>query len=425
MWESYDARFDRFRLDFLKKGDFQDKVIRKVPIARNKNGDTQYQPLGKLWFGSMNRRQYDGIVFMPGQYTGPNLINTWKGFAVHPVNDRDGWSLLKQHLLENVCQGDQAAYDYIMNWLAAGVQWLDRPVGTALVLTGQKGAGKSILIELFGKLFAEHSYVTSHSEDIVGRFNAHLEETVLLGVEEAFAPQNRAADGTLKDLITRRTLRIEDKFFSTWTAPNHLRIIMTSNNDQVVRADGSDRRYAVFDVTNPHQYDPDGRRRYFGDMVEQMETGGYEAMLGELLERDVSNWNPEVIPETDALRRQKLLNLSSNPVEAWLYSRLEDGVNILSGEADTGVYPWSETETTWVPVREVIADYSEFAKRHGHRGDERRLAVKLARYMPTGFKGQTRSRSGVDGPVKGRMYPFPPLPEAKRLFEDATGYKID
>ncbi|HEV2080702.1 MAG TPA: DUF5906 domain-containing protein [Allosphingosinicella sp.] len=427
IWERYDPRFERYTLTFLKKSDFTEKLIWKIPLPPQE-GDTprkRSMPLGKLWFESGLRRQYEAIYFAPGQSVGSRALNTWRGFAVEPIDNPDGWSRLKAHLLNNVAQGDGGGYEYILNWLAFGVQRLGKRTGTALVLQGAKGAGKSILIVLYGHLFGSHTWVTAISEDIVGRFNAHLETTLLLGVEEAFAPQNRAADGTLKDLITTDTLRVEDKFFSAWTAPNHLRIIMTSNNDQVVRADGFDRRYAVFEVLSPHQNDPDARRRYFGEMVEQMETGGYEAMLGELLSRDISDWNPEAIPETEALKRQKLLNLSNDPVAAWYHSRLEDGVNVLSGEAQTNLYPWSETGVIWVPVRDVRADYSAYAKRHGHRGDDQRLQNKLARYMAPGFAGKPKQQGEVNGGEQVRCYPFPPIGEARKLFAEKTGFTFD
>ena len=81
--------------------------------------------------------------------------------------------------------------------MAFAVQRLNQPVGVALVLIGLKGSGKSMLVELFGHLFGQHTFITSQMGDVVGRFNDRLETTLLLGLEEAVAPQNKAADGTL------------------------------------------------------------------------------------------------------------------------------------------------------------------------------------------------------------------------------------
>lgn len=422
MRETYDPRFQRYSVDYLKKNDFTDQYVRAVTLPDEDGKPGKKMQLGKLWFGSAWRRQYDGVVFMPGEDAGPRKINLWRGFAVEPSDNPAGWSRLKEHLRQHVAQGDEAAYAYILDWLAAGVQRLTRPAGTALVLTGPKGAGKSILIEVYGYLFGAHKFVTSISEDIVGKFNAHLEYTLLLGVEEAFAPQNRAADGTLKDLITRHTLRLEDKFFSAWTGRNHLRMIMTSNNDHVVRADGSDRRYAVFEVANPHQALPDERRAYFGAMVEQMETGGYQAMLGELLARDLSAWNAEVIPETAALQRQKLLNLGNDPVRSWLHARLADGVAIVEDRGPVSAERrWSEAGTTEVTVREALNDFMDYARRNNMRASERNFTMQLPRYMPPGFKSRTARFQTVDGSSTHRVYDFPTLQDARAAFVKATG----
>lgn len=424
MWETYDERFDRYAIDYLPKLAFQDRYVSRVPVATDKEGNPVFKPRGKHWFDDGRRRQFDRIVFLPGRTTQDGVLNSWRGFAVEPVDDPEGWSLFKTHLYENVCNKDAASFAYLMCWLAACVQWLHRPLGVALVLMGHKGAGKSILIQLLAYLFGDAAFVTALADDVLGKFNARLEHTLLLGLEEAVAASNRTQDGIFKDLITRPTLRVEDKFFSNWTAPNHLRMIMTSNNDHVVRADARERRYAVFEVTNPHQDDPDARRRYFGDIIEQMETGGYEAMLGELLARDISGWNPESIPETDALRQQKLLNLSNDPVAAWYFSRLQDGINILSGEADTPVYPWSEMETRWVPVAAVMKDYRQYARQLGHRGDEQRIKTRLTRFMPRGFDTKNLRDPTDPNKAQARMYPFPPLIEARKLFERATGYSV-
>ncbi|WP_300397938.1 DUF5906 domain-containing protein [uncultured Sphingobium sp.] len=426
MWETYDPRFDRYSIEYLHKPAFQDRYVQRVPIATDKNGEPVVKPRGKHWFDDGRRLQYDRIVFLPGKTTPYGTLNAWRGFAVEPADDPSGWSLLKTHLFDNVCGRREDAFAYLMNWLAACVQRLGGPLGVALVLTGSKGAGKSILIKFLAYLFGDAAFVTARADDVLGRFNARLEHTLFLGLEEAVAVASKQQDGALKDLITREDLSLEDKFFAGWSAPSHIRMIMTSNNDHVVRADGRERRYAVFEVINAFDDNPDGRRRYFGDIVEQMETGGYEAMLGELQARDISAWNPERIPETEALRQQKLLNLVNDPVAAWYYSRLEDGVNILSGEADpsTRVYPWGETGEIWVPVAEVIRDCQHHAQQNGHRSDGQRIKAKLARFMPAGFTSVVRREEDIDGSKPARMFPFPPLNKARLLFQKATGFVV-
>ncbi len=432
LWENFDPRFDRYTETYLSKRDFVDRFVRSIELPADDDRQTKKKDKrmnqGDLWVSSPWRRSYDNVLFAPGQPLSPEFLNLWRGFAVEPADNPAGWALLKEHLRLHVAGDDKPSYEYLLNWLAFAVQKLDRPIGTALVLIGKKGAGKSIITHHFGHLFGPHTFVTSRMDDAIGRFNDRLETTVLLGLEEAVAPQNKAADGTLKDLVTRTTLRLEGKFFGVWTAPNHLRIIVTSNNEHVVRADGSERRYAVFDVTNPHQADPNGRRAYFGRMVEQLETGGYSAMLGELLARDIRGWNAEVIPETEALKRQKVLNLVNDPVRNYLYERLSDGSIITTGRADMGAssYHWSKTDYVDVPARDLNEDFRMFATTQGMQFSERRLALELPRYMPEGFKSKTRRTGGGDASTRTeRVYSFPPIEVARSQFEAATGLVID
>ena len=429
--EHFDPRFERYDLTYLSKQDFTAKFVRQVALPGGDDQQTARKKprvqLGPYWFGSISRRAYDAVYFSPGKKVGPNDLNLWRGFAVDPVDNPAGWSKFKEHIFEHVAGRDQASFDYIMNWLAFGVQRLTEPIGTALVLIGSKGAGKSFVTETFGYLFGAHKFVTAHAEDLFGRFNARLEWTLLLGIEEAFAPQNRGADGKLKDLITRRELRLEDKFFSVWTAPNHLRIILTSNNDRVVSADGFERRYAVFNVENPFQADPDGRRAYFSSIQQQMESGGYGAMLGELSGRDISNWNREAIPETPALRRQKELSIVNQPVAAWLYERLSDGIRITEADSRTGRVArfWSEHSTVHVRVSEVRDDFLDFAKANSLSYSDRMLALRLPELMPAGFKtGTRRDSTEVDG-LPFKAYPFPSLEEARAAFTAKTGFRFD
>jgi hypothetical protein len=262
--EEYDPLFERHKLTYIRKTDFIDKHVRKVRLPAEDGKPGKLKPIGKLWFETAWRREYDGVVFLPGGDAGWRNLNLWRGFAVESTDDPAGWSRLKDHIRDNIAGGDLASFEYILNWLAFAVQRLGRPVGTVLVLTGPKGVGKSILSVLLGHLFGEHHYSTAHPQDVLGKFNAHLEYVVTLGMEEAVAPDGRVNDGIFKHLINSETLRMEEKFMGVWKVRNNLRIILTSNNEHVVRADGHERRYAVFSVTHPYVGNPDARRRYDG-----------------------------------------------------------------------------------------------------------------------------------------------------------------
>src|SRR5262245_8374300 len=67
----------------------------------------------------------------------------------------------------------------------------------------------------------------------------------------------------------------------------------------------------------------DVRRAYFNALYHELENGGLEAMLYDLLNLEIGNWHPRQVYETEALREQKEQSLSL--LEQWLEQVLQEG----------------------------------------------------------------------------------------------------
>ena len=157
------------------------------------------EEVGKWWLDHPERRQYEGIVFSPEKDI-PGYFNLWKGFAVKP---RKGSCLLfLTHIRENLCNGDEALYKWVIGWMADAVQHLTARPGTALVLRGKQGTGKGVFARHFGALFGQHYRPISQPRHLTGHFNAHLQDCLLLFVDEGFWAGDKAGEGVLKALIT-------------------------------------------------------------------------------------------------------------------------------------------------------------------------------------------------------------------------------
>jgi hypothetical protein len=121
-------------------------------------------------------------------------------------------------------------------------------------------------------------------------------------------------------MITEPTLDIEPKGRDVMTEPNRLHAMFASNEDWVVPAGAYERRYVVQRVADTHRQDG----KWFGPIYEQLRTGGCEAMLFDLLERDLGDWHPRQIVRTAALADQQEQSLS--PFDAWWFEMLQVGV---------------------------------------------------------------------------------------------------
>ena len=269
-----------------------------------------------------DRRQYSGIEFHPDPHNAPgtpDYLNLWCGFAVTPKPKANGWKTFRDHLLVNVCAGDESLFDWVMGFFAHIVQRPRERIGVALVLQSGQGTGKTIVGHHFGALFPAHYFLVDDPRYVVGNFNVHMANCLLLQADEAVWAGDKAAAGRLKGLITSPFQQIEAKGIDPIRMNNFVRLVMTSNERWVVPAGMDERRFAVLEVDPRCAGDHD----YFHEMQAELNDGGYAALLHDLLAFDLERINLRTIPKTTALLAQKEREL--DPIGAWWLDRLTAG----------------------------------------------------------------------------------------------------
>lgn len=226
---------------------------------------------------------------------------------------------MQHHIRDVLAGGDEACAFYIVRWAAWAVQNPGRRAEVALVLRGGKGAGKGVFANTMADIFGAHGLQIFNPKHLVGNFNAHMRSCLLLFADEAFWAGDKAGESTLKGLVTEPKLFIEQKGLDAVAWPNKLHIIMAANADWVVPASKDERRYAVFNVSDAHASD----HKYFQALHAEINSGGREAMLYDLLRVDLTGWHPRDIPQTEALREQKMHSMP--PLWDWWESVLQNG----------------------------------------------------------------------------------------------------
>src|SRR5262249_30458165 len=156
-------------------------------------------------------------------------------------------------------------------------------------LRGKKGSGKGVVCVNLVKAWGQHGAHIANSKHLVGNFNNHLRDCVMLFADEAFFAGDRQHESVLKALITEPTLPIEGKYMDVVFVRNMLHVYMSSNSDWVVPATHDERRYFVRDVLDTHV----GDRPHFNALYKEMEEGGLAAMIFDMLNaRNISNFDP-------------------------------------------------------------------------------------------------------------------------------------
>jgi hypothetical protein len=392
---------------FLRSEDF-----RLLYLNREITANGAVMDIGKYWLTHKDRRQYPGIVFKPGGTLIVNgKLNLWTGWGVTPK--RGDWSYMREHIFEVMAARDDDVDAYTINWLAWAVQHADEQPEVALVFKGERGTGRGTLGKVICKLFGQHARHISSPAHLTGKFNAHMRQCSFLFADEAYAPDDKGAEGTLKRLITEPTLIVEPKGRDVMEEPNRLHVMFASNEDWVVPAGAFERRYVIQNVANTHRQDPS----WFGPIYKQLRNGGYEAMLFDLMERDLGNWHPRQIVRTAALAEQQEQSLS--PLDTWWLELLQTGIlagadpsrpdharsNRYEEEKKIGTdgYGGTRTRTVW---------------RDGLYDQARRISPKLKGISDTSlgrYLSKQRCMGGSsDCWVCGRRgWGFPPLAECR------------
>ena len=306
--EVMDHTMKRSRLTRITFEDFRNCWMhQQVQAGTDLKGLPQMMEVGKWWLKHPQRRQFETIIFAPGDEVAQSY-NLWRGYGVTAIPGKMHESFL-EHLRSNVCKGIDEHYSYLLGWMARVVQKPNEPGEVAIVLRGGKGVGKSFFAKHFGKLFGRHYLEVSNPSHLVGNFNAHLRDTVLLFADEAFYANDKKHASILKTLITSDTLTVEAKGVDVESAPNFVHLIMASNSPHVVSASHDERRYFVLDVGTEKQQET----RYFGGIADDLENGGYESLLHFLLGYEISDYEVRLVPQTQALIEQKL-----QTAESWM-----------------------------------------------------------------------------------------------------------
>mgnify|MGYP001766034591 FL=1 len=364
------------------------------------------------WWKDRQRRQYKGLCFFPNPDGAPSpegFFNLWKGYSV-AARKGGSWGIFRDHLLTNVCGGDEGLFRWVFAFFAHMMQRPRERIGVALVMRGKMGTGKTLPVEVFGSLIASHFFLVDDPRYVTGNFNAHMASCVLLGAEEAVWAGDKAAEGRLKGLITSTFQMIENKGVDPIRLDNYVRLVMTSNEGWVVPAGKDERRFCVTDVSDRCKEN----HEYFAELLAELDDGGREALLHDLLDFDLSTVNLRTIPKTDALLEQKIRSFSS--VEAWWFERLKEG----STRVKSGY--WEQE----VDRQALFADYLEKSDKVGikRRAIETEVGMEMKKLVPT-LKEARPTKMTERGSERVRVYVLPDLDECRMWFESAVGQEVD
>ncbi|SAL49955.1 hypothetical protein AWB67_02289 [Caballeronia terrestris] len=408
-------------VNFLKPEAFKTLLRNRTVEVPNAHGEIKLQPIADMWMKHPARSTYKAVDFAPGGGAREGVFNLFRGWAVEPYADMSAGQAARQcnliltHIKENVCRGDQEAFNYLIGWYAHLFQSPAEKPSVAVVVRGEKGVGKSKLTEAIAALLGPHAVTVSQRTHLTGQFNAHQALALLIVAEEAVWAGDKQAESALKHLITGSTITLERKGVDAMTVKSCARVAMNSNSEWVFPASSDERRLFALDCGSDHKQD----HAYFKAIDEQLygpgrashepgqESPGLRALLTYLLRLDLTGFNVRLVPETDALKAQRAASLE--PHEEFLKESLENH-EICGKSWDQNAQP--------IVKRELYDAYRSYMRDRPrlYRVSQEVFAKTIKRV----FEWRDRQRSGGK-----REWSVAGWSESRAAFEAAMKVKID
>lgn len=235
------------------------------------------------------------LVFDPTQQADPvSCVNIFLGWPLKPQHKPE---LIKPilALLASLCDAEDRADEYIewiLRWLAYPLQHPGAKMQTALLMFGEKqGTGKSLFFEgVMLPIFGDYGTVASQHQ-LDSTFTSWRSKKLFVLFEEVLSRDDKYShNGTLKYMITGKTMNINEKNLPARDERNHMNSVFLSNEPQPIPIELEDRRFMVIEARR--KQDP----AFYNQVKDAIANGAIEAFYHFLLTLPLDDFNEHTKP---------------------------------------------------------------------------------------------------------------------------------
>jgi hypothetical protein len=215
----------------------------------------------------------DGIVrfhatgVFPGSsefvwFQGRRYLNTWVDERVRPdIHKAYSAEVLLRIIRENLCgldpismeqmvdeaDGDEfTIFRWVMHWLASIYTRPGHHIGTALWFVGPNmGVGKGTLVGVLRSLLGPQWVGKASAEEMTRGWTDFLLEKLVLEADEFEVGSRTGLNRLYKQWIGNNVLEVTKRHIGSFTIPNCINHIMTTNEIHPIQLDRNDRRHTL------------------------------------------------------------------------------------------------------------------------------------------------------------------------------------
>lgn len=286
--------------------DYAEQVVKS-------DGSVSYKPVSAaaVWLKWPLRGEVGRMTYAPG--SGKFLdgeYNIWPGWGVKPTKGRiEPFLKLLDHLFKGAAKADK---EWFLRWCAYPLQFPGTKLYTAAVLYGTRhGTGKSLVGYTLGRIYGKNFTEISQA-DLHGSFNEWAEGKQFVMGDDVTGSNKRQDADMLKKLITQLELRVNAKYVPSYTVPDCVNYLFTSNHPDAFFLEDDDRRYFIHEV----MVGPLGEQFYI-DYMKWLNDKGAAAIFDYLLNLKLGDFNPAA-PALKTLAREKMIADVKSDLGAWV-----------------------------------------------------------------------------------------------------------
>lgn len=399
-----------FTYSYFSQAEFcKAKIKSHFNIDKQYNKSTYQQQVSFAEFWLKTRSEictsYKHTVFDPNpKFDDPETFNFWTGF-IEPIKG-DVTPFLNH--IDNLIEGTAEQKAHIIKLIGYTVKFPHIRTDTTIILQGKQGSGKTTISETLRAMCPNHTAVVDNLVELLTSFNHEYHHTKYFLHEESIFSGDKKSNELIKPLITGTTRKSRIKNITSVDIQNYSFHIFTSNNDNPVRIEDSDRRHNAFTCSNKLI----GYKTYFKTYYDWLNNGGANALVHFFQnEVDYTYFEPTIAIETDAKNLIKAQNL--DPVESFIF-------NILAGAIDA-IPEDNRYKTDKMELQELtiprMALFEYFQTFHSTAGR------KILSFSQQSFNAKVQqifkfpdTYTEWKNKAIGRYFRFPKLAEAQKLF---------
>ena len=340
-----------------------------------------------------------------------DTLNLWVPHTVSPI--QGCWTVIEDYLVDVICDGDLALFDYLVRFLAHALQHPEEKPGIMTVLIGAEGAGKGFFVRLLEALWGATTLQVSDIAAVTGNFNAALQRAFWVALDECMFKGDKKSQDRMKSLVTEPTIQVEQKYEPSRTIESFHRFIACTNHAQWGQIRSDDRRYLFIKVSDCHKQDT----KYFSQLSKALNDGvTVSALAHYLINLDISKFNPRNKPQTAEGFEQKRRSLSG--FARYWYEVLDKGCFDLGGDH----YPpgsLSYEDGMFVTSQVLIEKYKDY-----NHTAERYEAIQ-AQTIREEIKILCPSTDTKKRQDNKRGFLFPKIEVARKEFETYIGCTVN